>query len=119
GGLRQDMTRLGEILVRENLISITQLQKALEHQKKTGGRLGIALTKLGFIDEKDLTNFLAKQYGVPSINLSDFEIAADVIALVPPELSRRHLLIPINKTGSTLIVAMSDPSNIYALDDLR
>jgi type IV pilus assembly protein PilB len=113
------MSRLGELLVRENLISITQLQKALEAQKKTGGRLGLSLTKLGIIGEQELTDFLAKQYGVPAINLSDFEIQPEVIALVPPELARRHQLIPVNKTGSTLIVAMADPSNIYAIDDLK
>ncbi len=113
------MSRLGELLVRENLISITQLQKALEAQKKNGGRLGLSLTKLGIIGETELTNFLAKQYGVPSINLSEFEIAPEVLALVPPELAKRHQLIPVNRSGNTLIVAMSDPSNIYAIDDLK
>ncbi|MCS6914353.1 MAG: type IV-A pilus assembly ATPase PilB [Myxococcales bacterium] len=113
------MSRLGELLVRENLISITQLQKALEAQRKSGGRLGQNLTKLGIISEAELTNFLAKQYGVPSINLSEFEIAPEVIALVPPELAKRHQLIPVNRTGQTLIVVMADPSNIYAIDDLK
>jgi type IV pilus assembly protein PilB len=69
-------SRLGELLVRENLISLQQLQKAQEEQRKQGGRLGVQLTKLGFIDEQDLTTFLSKQYGVPSINLAEFEIDA-------------------------------------------
>jgi type IV pilus assembly protein PilB len=107
------------LLVRENLISLAQLQKAQEEQRKTGARLGYSLTKLGIIDEEDLTTFLSKQYGVPSINLAEFEVSPDVIQLVPPELAKRHQLIPVNRAGATLIVAMSDPSNIYAIDDLK
>jgi type IV pilus assembly protein PilB len=113
------MSRLGELLVRENLISLAQLQKAQEEQRKTGTRLGYSLTKLGIINEEDLTTFLSKQYGVPSINLAEFEIGPEVIQLVPPELAKRHQLIPVNRAGATLIVAMSDPSNIYAIDDLK
>ena len=113
------MSRLGELLVRENLISLQQLQKAQEEQKKNGARLGYSLTKLGIIQEQDLTNFLSKQYGVPSINLAEWEIGSDIISLVPAELAKRHQLIPVNRTGATLIVAMADPSNIYAIDDLK
>src|SRR4051795_4240904 len=113
------MSRLGELLVRENLISLSQLQKAQEEQRKTGARLGYSLTKLGILDEQELTSFLSKQYGVPSINLSDFEISPDVLTLVPAELAKRHQLLPVNRAGATLIVAMSDPSNIYAIDDLK
>ena len=112
-------SRLGELLVRENLISLQQLQKAQEEQRKTGGRLGFQLTKLGFIEETDLTNFLSKQYGVPSINLAEFEIDPDISKLVPKEVAEKHLVIPVNRAGSSLIVAMSDPSNIYAIDDLK
>jgi type IV pilus assembly protein PilB len=113
------MSRLGELLVREHLISLSQLQKAQEEQRKTGTRLGYSLTKLGILDEQELTGFLSRQYGVPSINLADFEISPDVLSLVPPELAKRHQLLPINRAGATLIVAMSDPSNIYAIDDLK
>ncbi len=113
------MSRLGELLVRENLISLAQLQEAQDEQRKTGARLGYSLTKLGIINEEELTTFLSKQYGVPSINLSEFEISPDVIQLIPPELAKRHQLIPVNRAGATLIVAMSDPSNIYAIDDLK
>src|SRR5258706_9039933 len=112
-------SRLGELLVRENLISLQQLQKAQEEQRKAGGRLGVQLTKLGFIEETDLTNFLSKQYGVPSINLSEFEIDSEISKLVPKEVAEKHLVIPVNRAGSSLIVAMSDPSNIYAIDDLK
>src|SRR5262249_45329736 len=113
------MSRLGELLVREKLISLAQLQKAQDDQRKSGARLGNSLIKLGMLDEQELTNFLSKQYAVPSINLSDFEIPPDVLQLVPAELAKRHQLLPINRAGATLIVAMSDPSNIYAIDDLK
>ncbi|MEZ4703929.1 MAG: type IV-A pilus assembly ATPase PilB [Bdellovibrionota bacterium] len=112
-------TRLGELLVRQNLISSQQLQKAQEESRKSGKRLGYHLTKLGYIKEGDLTNFLSKQYGVPSINLEDFEIEQSVIDLVPREVADKHQIIPVNKSGASLIVAMADPSNIYAIDDLK
>jgi type IV pilus assembly protein PilB len=111
--------RLGELLVRENLISPLQLQKAMETQRATGGRLGHQLTKLGYIEENELTSFLSKQYSVPSINLRDFEIDAEVLKLIPKEVVVRHQVLPINKSGNTLIVAMADPSNIYAVDDIK
>ena len=111
--------RLGELLIREKLISNQQLQKAQEEQRKTGGRLGYNLTKLGYIKESDLTSFLSKQYGVPSINLNDFEVEQDVINLVPKDVAEKHQVLPVNRSGANLIVAMSDPSNIYAVDDLK
>lgn len=111
--------RLGELLVRENLISLAQLQRAEESRRESGERLGYALTKLGFVDETELTQFLSKTYGVPSINLDDFEIAPAVIELVPREVAVRHLCVPINRAGGTLIVAMADPSNLTAIDDLK
>jgi type IV pilus assembly protein PilB len=111
--------RLGELLVQNNLISAQQLAKAQEEQKRSGGRLGYNLTKLGFIKETELTTFLSKQYGVPSINLSEIEIEQEVINLVPKEVADKHLVVPVNKAGANLIVAMADPSNIYAIDDLK
>jgi type IV pilus assembly protein PilB len=111
--------RLGELLVRENLITLQQLQAAQEQQRKTGGRLGFNLTKLGYIEESELTAFLSKQYGVPSINLSEFEIDPEVIKLVPLEVAEKHQVIPVNRAGASLIVAMADPSNIFAIDDLK
>ena len=113
------MSRLGELLVRENLISPRQLQDARKEATKNGGRLGYSLTKLGYIAESDLTNFLSKQYGVPSINLSEFDIDEDVIGLIPEDVAKKHTCIPINRAGASLIVAMADPSNIYAIDDLK
>jgi type IV pilus assembly protein PilB len=111
--------RLGELLVRENLISLQQLQKAQEAQKVDGGKLGYQLTKLGYIEESQLTEFLSRQYGVPAINLAEFEIDADVIKLIPKEVAEKHQVVPVNRAGGSLIVAMSDPSNIFAIDDIK
>jgi hypothetical protein len=116
---RVALDRWGELLVRENLISLQQLQQAQEEQRKTGGRLGYNLTKLGYIEENELTQFLSKQYGVPAINLSEFEIDQEVIRLVPKEVAEKHQVIPVNRAGASLIVAMADPSNIFAIDDLK
>jgi type IV pilus assembly protein PilB len=111
--------RLGELLVRENMITPEQLRKAIEEQKRTGGRLGTHLTQLGFIGEEELTQFLSKQYGVPAINLAEFEIDPEVIKLIPKDVADKHQVIPINRAGATLIVAMADPSNIFAIDDIK
>src|SRR5512139_244910 len=111
--------RLGELLVRENLISLQQLQKAQDEQRKTGGRIGSLLVKQGAIAEHDLTNFLSKQYGVPAISLKDFDIDDDVIRLIPRATAEKHQVVPVNRAGSSLIIAMSDPSNIFAIDDIK
>lgn len=113
------MSRLGELLVREKVISLQQLQEAQNEAKRTGKRLGVALNKLGYVDDSDLTQFLARQYSLPSINLNDFEIDPDVLKLVPKHVAQKHMVIPVNRAGATLIVAMSDPSNIYAIDELK
>jgi len=113
------VNRLGELLVRNKLIDQQQLTEALEEQKASGGRLGASMVKLGFLKEEDLAAFLSRQYGVPSINLSEFEIDESVIKLVPSEVVQKYQLIPINRAGSTLIVAMADPSNIFAIDDIK
>ncbi len=111
--------RLGELLVRNQLISDDQLAKAVQEQKKEGIRLGAALIKLGYVQENDLASFLSKHYGVPSINLTEFDVDPAVIALIPPEVVQKYQLVPINRAGATLIVAMSDPSNIFAIDDIK
>ncbi|OGY42846.1 MAG: type IV-A pilus assembly ATPase PilB [Candidatus Buchananbacteria bacterium RBG_13_39_9] len=111
--------KLGELLVKENMITPAQLTQALGEQKKTGGRLGEILTKQGHITDEQLAEFLSKQYGVPCINIKDFEITPDVINLIPKDLAVKHVCIPINRAGSTLIVAIADPMNINAVDDLK
>jgi len=111
--------RLGDMLVKATLITKDQLQKALQQQESAGGRIGSNLVKLGFISEDDITSFLSRQYGVPSINLSHFEIDPNVIKLIPSEIAQKHQVIPINRTGNVLTVAMADPSNIFAIDDIK
>ena len=111
--------RIGELLVRENLLSADQLAKARDETRSKGGRLGSQITQLGFLDESELTDFVAKQYGVPSINLDEFDIEDAVLQLIPEEVALKHTVVPVNRAGSTLILATSDPSNIFALDDIK
>ena len=114
-------SRLGEILVKNNLISRDQLAKALEEQKLSGdqARLGSILIKQNLISELNLTSFLSKQYGVPSVNLADYEIDAAVIKVIPAEVVQKYQLVPVNRAGATLIVAVSDPSNLLAIEDIK
>jgi type IV pilus assembly protein PilB len=111
--------RIGELLVKENLLTKEQLRDARTSAKGSGNRLGAEITKMGLLDESELADFVAKQYGVPSINLDEFEIDRAVIELVPEEVAIKHNVIPVNRAGSTLILATSDPSNIFALDDIK
>jgi len=111
--------RLGELLVREKLITADQLKKAVEEQRTSGGRLGYNLAKLGFINEKELTAFLSKQYGIPSIDPAAAEVDPEVIKLIPEDVANKYQVIPISRTGSTLVLAMADPSNIFAIDDIK
>jgi len=113
--------RLGEILVRNNLISREQLGKALEEQKLSGNqlRLGSILINMKLLTEGQLTSFLSKQYGVPSVNLSDYEIDPVVIKIIPAEVVQKYQLLPVNRAGATLIVAVSDPSNLFAIEDIK
>lgn len=113
------VSRLGELLVRNQVISDGQLVKAIAEQKKEGIRLGAALVKLGYVQEHDLASFLSRHYGVPSIDLYQFEVDPAIIKLIPADVAQRYQLLPINRTGSTVIVAMSDPSNIFAIDDIK
>jgi len=112
-------SRLGELLVKENVITPIQLKNALDAQRGSGARLGHELARLGYIEENELTSFLSKQYGVPSVNLESIEIPTEVLKLVTRDVVTRHQVIPINKTGNTLMVAMADPSNVYAIDDIK
>ncbi len=113
------LDRLGDLLVQNKLINESQLAKAIEHQREGSNRLGASLIELGFLDEEGLSAFLATQYGVPSIDLDDFEIDQTVISVIPADVAQKYLVVPVNRAGSTLIVAMSDPSNIFAIDDIK
>jgi type IV pilus assembly protein PilB len=111
--------RIGELLVRENLLSSEQLGKARKEAASKGERIGAQITQLGFLDESELTDFVAKQYGVPSIDLDAFEVDPDVTQLIPEDVVLKHNVVPVNRAGSTLILATADPSNIFALDDIK
>ncbi|RMF94289.1 MAG: type IV-A pilus assembly ATPase PilB [Nitrospinota bacterium] len=110
--------RVGELLVRANLITREQLEQALAHQKTQGGRLSSNLAKLGFISEEEIVHFLSRHYGVPFFDLSDVEIEPAVIQLLPASIVQKHFVVPIRRSGNTLTVAMEDPSNIDAIDDI-
>jgi type IV pilus assembly protein PilB len=111
--------RLGAMLVSSGLITDEQLKKALAAQKAEGGRLGSILVKLGFIQEDKLMTFLSKQYGVPYVDLSKFDINSAVIKHIPADVAQKYRIMPINRTGSTITIAMVDPSNIFAIDDIK
>jgi type IV pilus assembly protein PilB len=113
------MSRIGELLVRENMISLQQLQKAQDEAKRSGQRIGATLARLGFVDDNELSAFVAKQYGLKAINLNNMELDAELLKLIPKDVAQRHQVVPLERSGSTLTVAMSDPSNIYAIDELK
>src|SRR5215475_14200148 len=111
--------RLRELLVREKLISLAQLRSAQEEQQRSGQNLGYTLAKLGYISDTEITNFLSQQYRVPTINLEEYEIDADILKLVAKEQCERHKVLPVSRAGSSLVVAMADPTNLNAIDDLK
>jgi type IV pilus assembly protein PilB len=110
--------KIGELLSKAKLVTEEQLEKALEEQKQTGGRVGEHLVRLGFVSQEDILDCLSQQYGVPSINLQHFEIEDSIIRLIPADVARKYQFIPVSKTGATLTVAMSDPTNVFAMDDI-
>ncbi len=111
--------RLGDLLVREKIITQDQLAQALKKQKQTGGRLGSVLVSLGFLTDEEVTNFLSRQYGVPAINLQFFEIDPNVVKLIPQETARKHQILPLSRVGASLTIAMVDPTNVFAMDDIK
>jgi len=115
------VNRLGEILVKNNLINREQLSRALEEQKLSGNqlRIGSILISQNNLTEEQLTSFLSKQYSVPSVNLSDYEIDPAVIKIIPTDVAQKYQLIPVNRAGATLIIAVSDPSNLFAIEDIK
>ena len=111
--------KLGEILVRENLISPQHLREALDYQREHGGRLGFNLVKLGLISDDMITAVLSRQYGIPSVNLDLFNIDPSVISLIPQEVAQKHSVLPLSRVGATLTLAMVDPTNVFAMDDVK
>src|SRR6266852_3757092 len=111
--------KLGEILVRENLISPQHLREALDYQREHGGRLGYNLVKLGLVSDDMITAVLSRQYGIPSVNLELFQIDDSVLRLIPEEVAQKYLVLPLSRVGATLTLAMVDPTNVFAMDDIK
>jgi type IV pilus assembly protein PilB len=111
--------KLGEILVRENLISPQHLREALDYQREHGGRLGFTLVKLGLVSDDMITAVLARQYGIPSVNLDLFHIDQSVLRLIPQEVAQKYSVLPLSRVGATLTLAMVDPTNVFAMDDVK
>ncbi len=111
--------RIGELLLKEKRITPAQLQEALAYQKGHGGKLGFNLVKLGFVKDEEITALLSKQYGVPSINLTQFEIDPGIIKLIPAETAHKYQIVPLSRAGATLTIAMTDPTNVFAMDDIK
>src|SRR5246127_857379 len=111
--------RLVNLLVKEKIITQEQLAQAIKVQKESNVRLGSALVKLGFLTDEDVTNFLSRQYGVPAINLSYFEIDPAVVKLIPFETAKRYQILPLSRVGASLTIAMVDPTNVFAMDDIK
>jgi len=111
--------KLGEILVRENLISPQHLREALDYQREHGGRLGFNLVKLGLVSDDMITAVLSRQYGIPSVNLDLFHIDETVLRLIPQEVAQKYSVLPLSRVGATLTLAMVDPTNVFAMDDVK
>ena len=110
--------RLGDLLVADGLLSAEQLKKALAEQKGSPEKIGSVLIRLNFVNEDQLIGFLSRQYGVPSITLAQLDIDSDVLKLVPAPIARKYEVIPVRKMGNSLALAMADPTNVFALDDI-
>jgi type IV pilus assembly protein PilB len=115
----QMSAKLGEILVRENLISPQHLREALDYQREHGGRLGFNLVKLGLVSDDMITAVLSRQYGIPSVNLDLFQIDETVLRLIPQEVAQKYSVLPLSRVGATLTLAMVDPTNVFAMDDVK
>jgi type IV pilus assembly protein PilB len=111
--------KLGQLLIASSMISEEQLQQALNAQRREGGRLGTNLVKLGYVTEDKLVQFLSKQYGVPAINLAEYKIDPAILKLIPSDMAKKYLIMPVARIGATLTVAMADPSNVFAIDDVK
>ncbi len=111
--------RIGELLLKEKRITPAQLQEALTYQKTNGGKLGFNLVKLGYVKDEEITGLLSKQYGVPSINLAQFDIDPSVVKLVPGDTAQKYQIVPLSRAGATLTIAMMDPTNVFAMDDIK
>src|SRR6476646_1669696 len=113
------VVKLGDLLLKAKLITQDQVDAALKSQREEGGKMGEALVRVGAVTENDITETLSQQFGVPSIDLASFEIDPSVIKIVPGDVARKYGVLPVNKTGATLTIAMGDPTNVFAMDDIK
>src|SRR4030066_793242 len=111
--------RLGQLLIASHIITEVQLREALDLQRREGGRIGTNLVKLGYVTEEKLVAFLSRQYNVPAINLSDYKVDPSLLKLIPVDMARKYLIMPVARVGATLTIAMVDPSNVFAIDDVK
>ncbi|BDU70074.1 type IV-A pilus assembly ATPase PilB [Geothrix oryzae] len=114
------VSKLGEMLVKAQLITDAQLEEVMKIQRREGGKLGSIVVRQGFCSDQDIVSFLGMQYGVPAADLEQWPpIDSSVIALIPKDLAQRHKVLPLQRTGNVLTLAMSDPTDIFAMDDVR
>jgi len=111
--------QLGELLIERGVINQHQLDKALNLQKEKGGLVGEVLVELGFAKEEDITQALTAQYGFPYLPLANYEINPEVVNIIPGRVARQYLIIPVDKVGSNLTLAMSNPLNVHAIEDIE
>ncbi len=111
--------KLGDILVRDGLITSDQLKRALAEQRSSGMRLGYTLVKLGFIEETEITKMLARQYRMPAVDLSRFEVDPKILKLITPDIANKYTVLPLKREGRTLTIAIADPNNVAAIEDIK
>jgi type IV pilus assembly protein PilB len=118
-GMSQQPQQFGDLLVKDGLITPEQLGKALQTRHESGQHLGSILAKLGLVSDEDFTNFLSKQYGLRAVDINKVEIDASVLKLVSYEAAKRYVVLPISRVGASIALAMADPTNMYALDEIK
>ncbi|HMZ78976.1 MAG TPA: type II secretion system protein GspE, partial [Acidobacteriota bacterium] len=111
--------KLGEILLKENLLTPQQLKEALDYQRAHGGRLGSILVNLKLVPDEEITSILSRQYGVPAVNLDLFDVDPNAVKIIPEETARKYMVLPLARVGPTLTLAMVDPANVFAIDDIK
>ena len=111
--------KLGDILVRDGLITADQLKRALAEQRSSGMRLGYTLVKLGFIEETEITKMLARQYRMPAVDLSRFEVDPKILKLISSDIAAKYAVLPLKREGRTLTIAIADPNNVAAIEDIK
>src|SRR5262245_28397847 len=111
--------KLGELLLKENMVTPQQLQEALSNQKRNGGKLGKSFVTLGYVRDEEITSLLSRQYGLPRINPDHIEVAPAITKIIPAETARKYQILPLSRSGATLTIAMADPTNVFAMDDIK